>query len=345
MIASRDSERPATLEQLLEPGLAARLDRLDVLSRKILSGKLPGERRSKRRGRSVEFDDYRTYVPGDDPRHIDWNVLARLDRLFIKLFREEEDVAVHVVVDASASMDAGRPSKLVFAFRVAMALGYLGLVNQNRVIATVFGLPRTDGVDRAAPAEPSRDGGQSRGGIRQLMPLRGRPSVRRLSAFFLSCLEARARGGSAADAGGELNDDLFTIARRRSARGIVLVISDFIAPGGCTRGLSALGAAEMGGVDTYCLQVLSPGELDPDKERAQGLAGDLRLTDAESSRVTEVTLSRAVVSKYRAALGAYNDKLKSDCLSRGLAHFLVPSDTPVSTLVLDSLRRGGLLRG
>jgi hypothetical protein len=365
VIASRDSDRPATLEQLLEPGLAARLDRLDVLSRKILSGKLPGERRSKRRGRSVEFDDYRTYVPGDDPRHIDWNVLARLDKLFVKLFREEEDMAVHLVVDASASMDAGRPSKLVFACRVAMALGYLGLVNQNRVLATVFGLPSKDAAparEEAAGSAPSGSPApgtqparpRQSGPIRQLTPLRGRPSVRRLASFLLDCLDSRVRAGpgpdasparSSRDATDELNDALFTIASRRSARGIVLVLSDFVAPSGCARGLSAMAAAQMGGVDTYCLQVLSPGELDPDKERADGLVGDLRLTDAESSRVAEVTLSRAAISRYKSALSTYNARLRSDCVSRGLAHFLVPSDTPVSRLVLDSLRRGGLLRG
>ena len=125
------------MDELLGPDLAARLDRLDVISRKIFAGKLPGERRSKRRGRSVEFDDYREYVPGDDLRHIDWNVYARLDRFFIKLFREEEDLAVHILLDASPSMDAGggerEPSKLVFAQRLAMAVAYVSEMLRARL--------------------------------------------------------------------------------------------------------------------------------------------------------------------------------------------------------------------
>src|SRR5262245_27948309 len=103
MLAPSRAPGPRTMEELLGAGLIGALDRLDVLSRKVFAGKLPGERRSKKRGQSVEFDDYRNYVPGDDLRHIDWNVFARLDRFFVKLFREEEDLALHVVIDASAS--------------------------------------------------------------------------------------------------------------------------------------------------------------------------------------------------------------------------------------------------
>src|SRR5580765_6674127 len=116
------ANRPSTIDELLGPELLSRLDRLDVLSRKVFAGKLPGERRSRKRGTSVEFDDYRNYVAGDDLRRVDWNVFARLDKFFLKLFREEEDLALHIAIDASASMDAGSPSKLVFAQRLAMAL-------------------------------------------------------------------------------------------------------------------------------------------------------------------------------------------------------------------------------
>src|SRR5437016_8112110 len=118
---------------LLEPAFMARLDQLDVMSRKLLAGKMKGERRSKRRGQSVEFADYRSYVIGDDLRFIDWNIYARLDRLFLKLFLEEEDLALHVLVDVSKSCDYGNPNKAIYLKRVAAALGYIGLVNYNRV--------------------------------------------------------------------------------------------------------------------------------------------------------------------------------------------------------------------
>src|SRR5262245_8839368 len=118
---------------LLDPAFMARLDQLDIVSRKVLAGKMKGERRSKRRGQSVEFADYRNYVVGDDLRFIDWNIYARLDKLFLKLFLEEEDLALYVLIDTSKSMDFGDPNKALYARQVAAALGYIGLVNYNRV--------------------------------------------------------------------------------------------------------------------------------------------------------------------------------------------------------------------
>src|ERR687897_222757 len=117
----------------LDPQFMAKLDRLDLVSRKLLQGKMKGERRSKRRGQSVEFADYRNYVVGDDLRFIDWNLYARLDRLFLKLFLEEEDLALHILLDVSKSCDYGDPHKAEYMKRVAAALGYIGLVNYKRV--------------------------------------------------------------------------------------------------------------------------------------------------------------------------------------------------------------------
>src|SRR5205809_7816657 len=118
---------------LLDPQFMTRLDQLDIVSRKILAGKLKGERRSKRRGQSVEFADYRNYVIGDDLRFIDWNIYARLDKLFLKLLLEEEDLALYVLVDVSKSCHYGEPGKALYIKKVAASLGYIGLVNYNRV--------------------------------------------------------------------------------------------------------------------------------------------------------------------------------------------------------------------
>lgn len=331
MIAGATTKIPGTIDELIDPALAARLDRLDLLSRKMLAGKLPGERRSKRRGRSVEFDDFRAYIPGDDLRHIDWNVLARLDRLFVKLFREDEDLALHLLIDASASMDAGEPSKLVFAHRVAMALAYVGVVNQNRVGVAVFGLPG------------------ARGG-RSLAPVRGRSSASRVAQFLMDALSraTRAEAGRHAAGGVDLNHALRTLAQHRVGKGVVVVISDFLTPSatadGYLPGLNALAVGEGGGYDTYVLQVASPGELDPRKDAERGLVGDVRLTDAESGRGAEVTVSPALVRKYRGAFARYAEGLARDCRARGIFPLLVPSDTPVDRLVLSALRRGGMLR-
>src|SRR3954449_13464259 len=118
---------------LLSPEFMARLDQLDIMSRKLLLGKMKGERRSKRRGQSVEFADYRNYTIGDDLRFIDWNIYARLDKLFLKLFLEEEDLSLYILVHVSKSCDYGTPNKALYLKQVAAALGYIGLVNYNRV--------------------------------------------------------------------------------------------------------------------------------------------------------------------------------------------------------------------
>ncbi|HET9416738.1 MAG TPA: DUF58 domain-containing protein, partial [Candidatus Limnocylindria bacterium] len=125
-----------------------RLEQLELASRRLTAGRMKGERRSVRRGQSVEFADYRTYAMGDDLRQLDWNAYARLERLFVKLFVEEEDVTVHLLVDASRSMDYGQPNKLDAARRAAAALGYLGLASMDRVSIAFLG----DGT--ATPMRP-----------------------------------------------------------------------------------------------------------------------------------------------------------------------------------------------
>ena len=120
-------------DELLDPEFTTKLDQLELISRKIFVGKMRGERRSKRRGESVEFADYRNYVVGDDLRYLDWNIYARLESLFIKLFLEEEDLLVTVLLDVSKSMDWGNPHKGLYARRVAAAIAYIGLTNYDRV--------------------------------------------------------------------------------------------------------------------------------------------------------------------------------------------------------------------
>src|SRR5436305_9778356 len=125
---------PASPAPLLEPDFMARLEQLELVSRKIFMGRMKGERRSKRKGQSVEFADYRNYVVGDDLRFLDWNLYARLDRLFLRLYMEEEDLHFYVLLDNSLSMNFGEPTKFHYARQVAAALSFVGLVNQDRVV-------------------------------------------------------------------------------------------------------------------------------------------------------------------------------------------------------------------
>src|SRR5271170_2915175 len=141
-----------TAKPLLDPQFLVKLEQLELISRKIFLGLMKGERKSKRKGQSVEFADYKNYVIGDDLRHLDWNLYARLDRLFIRLFQEEEDLHFHVLIDNSLSMDFGTPTKLHYARQVAAALAFVGLVNMDRVAIDVF----NDGLTQTMPAVRGR---------------------------------------------------------------------------------------------------------------------------------------------------------------------------------------------
>src|SRR6516165_1043167 len=131
--AASDSSGP-----LLDPEFLNKLEQLELVSRRIIVGRMKGERKSKRRGSSVEFAEHRNYTTGDDLRHIDWNVYGRLDKLFLKLFLEEEDLHIYSVLDTSLSMNFGTPTKLRYGKQVAAALSFIGLVNHDRVLVDTF---------------------------------------------------------------------------------------------------------------------------------------------------------------------------------------------------------------
>ena len=317
MLRTENPKRPASPDELLDSRLISRVSRLDVTSRKIFSGKLKGERRSKKRGESVEFADHRPYVVGDDLRHIDWNIVGRLDRLFLKLFLEEEDLCLHVVVDCSASHDCGRPNKFFFMQQAAMALGYVGLVNYNRVAMTAIGVQPGD----APPVEP-----RSTGIVSAVRDLRGRRRTNELAAWLCSL---RPEGGS------NFPEAAKRIALSRRGKGVMVVMSDFFFKEGYETGLRLL----MGrGYDVFCLQVLSPQELEPD------IAGDLRLRDVEDADTAEITVSAPLLKHYKANLAAYCDQLRTFCARRDITLLTVRSDTPIDVLLLDYMRRRGVLR-
>ncbi len=308
------SSRPSRVDQLIDGRLMARLDHLDVMSRRIFRGRVQGERRSKRRGQSVEFADFRPYVAGDDLRFVDWNIYGRLDRLFLKIFLEEEDLSLIVAIDASASMNWGDPSKFEFARRLAMALGYIGLVNQNRVTFTAFG-----GLD--GEGRPS--------GLQRLSNLRGRRRTHEAGRWLLD-LEPGGPGG--------FTEAMKTIALSRQGRGVMIVLSDFLFKDGYETGLRYVAGR---GYDVFAMQTLSPQEIDP---RKHGMRGDLRLVDLEDGDEAEVTINGAVLQGYRDRLDAWSGGLRDFCIRRSIMHSVVDTATDMDTLLLDYLRRRGLLR-
>src|SRR5688572_29111061 len=123
---------------LLTPDLLRRLEQFQLLARRRAKSAAKGERRSRARGQSVEFADYRNYVVGDDLRYLDWNLYGRLDRLFLKLYEEERELPVHIFLDCSESMTFGTPSKFDYARQVAAAVGYVALCGFDRVSVSLF---------------------------------------------------------------------------------------------------------------------------------------------------------------------------------------------------------------
>ena len=292
------------LTDLLDPEFMNRLDSLDVLSRKILQGKLQGERRSKRRGQSVEFADHRPYVAGDDLRFVDWNIYGRLEQLFLKLYIEEQDLTVHVMADASASMSVGEPSKELFIKKLAAALGYVSLVNNNRVTLSMF----ADGV------------------VGQLANMRGRNYLHQMADFLLT---AQCDGIS------QFESACRQIASARIGTGVMIVLSDFLFKEGYDSALRRLIGRQY---DLYVIQVLSPQELKPD------FGGDLKLIDIEDADAAEITVSATLAKYYKRNLTAYCNELKDFCSRRGAVYALANSGDSVESLVLNYLRRIRLLR-
>lgn len=328
MLRTPTPTRPKTIEDLLSPDLVARLGQLEVSSRKILAGKLKGERRSKRRGESVEFADHRPYVTGDDLRHIDWNIFGRLDRLFLKLFLEEEDLSLHVVIDCSGSTDCGVPNKFLFMQKLTAALAYIGLVNLNRVAVTAIG-EKIDVESDQAKALAGASGSPTNpasGVVSNLRDLRGRRRLTDLVAYLCSLEPA---GNT------RFTDACKKIAVMRRGKGVMIVLSDFFVKEGYESGLRLLKGH---GYEVFAVQVLSPEELEPK------IGGDLRLKDVEDGDTAEITITASLLKKYKQTVNAYCNRLHEFCAQRDITHMTVTSDTPVDQFVLEYLRRRGLLR-
>lgn len=291
-------------QPLLDPKFLARLEQLELVSRKIFLGRMKGERRSKRKGQSVEFADYRNYVIGDDLRHLDWNLYARLDRLFIRLFMEEEDLHFYVLIDNSLSMDFGTPSKLHFAKQVAAALGFIGLVNMDRVVVEAFN-------DRLVQSLPA---------------VRGRRSLWRLMDFLQKIEPA---GPS------DLRHALRSFSIKCSGKGIVVLLSDLMDKGGYEEALRYLVARQL---DIYVIQILSQEEIEP------GVVGDLRLVDIEDEDVAEITVSGPLLKRYKQNLAAYRAALHEFCVRRGVTYLFTSNQVPFDRLVFSYLRQRGLVK-
>lgn len=297
---------------LFDESTLRKLEQLTLVAERVRVGVMKGDRRSSKRGTSIEFADYRNYVRGDDLRRLDWNVYARLERPFIKLLEEEEDLAVHLLVDVSASMnwpDDDQPTnqqtnKLSYALRLAGALGHIALTAGDLLTVTLL---------------------QS-GGDQSWGPFRGQQNSLRLLQF----LENGVAAGIT-----DLNLSLRNYALRGRRPGLLFVLSDLLSPNGYQEGLNAL---QSRGYEVGLIHLLSPDEMEPP------LGGDLKLVDVETGVDAEITLDPTTLALYRERLGGWLAEIGSTCAGRHVHYIPVATDLPWEKLVMQTLRLKGVLK-
>ncbi|MBN2503624.1 MAG: DUF58 domain-containing protein [Anaerolineales bacterium] len=284
-----------------------KLNTLAFIATKVRAGVLKGERRSTKRGTSIEFADYRDYVPGDDLRRLDWNVYARLDRPFIKLLEEEEDLAVHVLLDASRSMEWGEDglNKFTYARQLTAALSTIALATGDRLTVKVL-----RATDRNL----------------QFGPARGQHNLMRL----LEYLQAQEAAGQT-----DLNQALRNYALTALRPGLAVLISDMFSPNGYEDGFTQLLSR---GYEVILIHLLSPDELDPP------LAGDLQLVDVETGATQDVSLDGAIRRGYRQRLQTWQGEIQAYCNRRGIHYLQRSTDIPWDKFVLSDLRRAGVVK-
>lgn len=302
-------------DAFLTPNLLRRLEQFQLLAARRAKSSSKGERRSRARGQSVEFADYRTYVHGDDFRYLDWNLYGRLERLFLKLYEEERELPVRIFLDASESMTFGEPRKFDFARQVAAAIGYVALSGFDRVSVIPF-----PNLAIGADTDPGARIAElaARGALRSV---RGKKSA----IQFFQNLGTLTAGGSA-----NLNEALRRGALEARQAGVAVVLSDFLDPAGYESGLTALVGR---GFQVDLVQILAPDEISPTT------FGDLRLVDSETGAMQEVTFGRFRLKAYRQTVQNFMQRLREYCKSRGINFFTASSNTDLQDLLLKQLRQ------
>lgn len=291
------------MSSLLEADFLERLDALALMGRRRRRGRT-GEHLAWRRGTSLEFEDYREYRAGDDVRYLDWNVWNRLGKHVVKRFAAEEDMTVHLLVDASGSMGFGSPSKLHLAVRTAASLGYIAWRRMDKVSLASFagklGDVSTPVMRRGGPAE------------------------------IFQSLSRIKPGGST-----RFNEALARYALSSRSPGLAVVISDLLDPEGYRKGLDALRYRHF---DILLIHVLSAEDTEPPSR------GAIRLVDGETGEVRKVRMDRSLAEGYRAETRAFIQEAETYCRRRGIEYIRVGSETPFQEVVMAYLRGGAFLR-
>jgi uncharacterized protein (DUF58 family) len=291
-------------DDLFDDEFQRKLDYLALVSRRVFAGRMRAERRTKKSGSGVEFADHRDYQPGDDFRYLDWNVYQRFERLLLRLYEEEEDLAIYLIVDASGSMVFGDGEKLRYAKKVCAALAYVGLANLDRVsIASTS--------DRVMERMP-----QTRGKARIFKVFR-----------FLRELEPAGVT--------DLGDALKAFVAQNKRRGLAVLISDLYDPAGFERGINVLRYNKF---DPFVVHIVDP------KESRPKLHGDVLLYDCETGDEREVTVTAKVLERFTHVHKDYLAAVQRFCTTHQVPYIEADVDIPFDELILRVFRRGGFLR-
>jgi uncharacterized protein (DUF58 family) len=299
--APRASKRE---HQLFDDEFQRKLEMLALVSRKVFAGRLRAERRSKKKGSGLEFADHRDYVPGDDFRSVDWNVYQRFGKLLVRLYEEEEDLSIYLIVDCSTSMGFGNKKKFDQARRLCAALAYVGLANLDRV--TIVGV--NDAV------------------ISRMPTTRGKGRIFKVFEF-LAQLEPRG----VTDLGAALR----TFVAQHKRRGLAVLFSDLYDPAGFEAGINML---RFNKFEPYVVELVDPAEARP------ALKGDVRIYDCETGEERELTVTDGMLDKMQQAALEYRAGIERFCVQKQVPYFPADVNTPFDELVLRVFRRGGFLR-
>jgi uncharacterized protein (DUF58 family) len=299
MATASADQMPAAFDE----SFLRKLERLAVVAKRVVALHGRGERRTRHVGSGIEFADHREYVPGDDLRHLDWNLYGRLERPLVRMFDEDEDLPVYLLVDASASMGLGSPPKLRLAREAAAALAYVALTNLDRVAV----YPAADGLGLG------------------LGLLRGKAQIHPILTLLASL-----RAGGRTDIGAAVS----ALVQRHRRRGVVVVVSDFFDPAGAE---PWLGRLRYGRFEPVVVQINAPDEALP------ALRGEVTLVDAETGEERPVTVTAAVADGYQDRYQARLRDLARFCRERAIPCVQVTSDHPLDDLVLRVLRGSGIV--
>ncbi len=289
---------------MLTPEFRTQLEQLRIHCQQPFRGKFRGDRRSLNRGTGVEFADYRLYEHGDDLRYLDWNVYARLEKLFIKLFQADEELAISILIDTSRSMDFGEPAKLDYAKQIAAALGYIALANSDRVALYTL-------AERLFSTLP---------------PTYGKFQYSRLQKA-LATVEA---GGTT-----HLTECLKHLSAYQPHAGVAIILSDFLDSAGYAEGInSLLGRGYMLTlIHVQCLEEIEPPP-----------PGEWRLEDSETGETREITINEETITHYRNRQKEFCDNLHRFCTKRGIGYIRISTDVPIESVMLQELQRAGFIR-